>query len=938
MCAVCATIAGVFAIGANTAKAEVLTGLSLGEAYLYNNGKNESIYNISAYVPNTALDLLLKSAEVTEREFYVPENMFFEYEPDIEEITNKKRTAYALVLRCEDSMSRYNDTSYDSYKNRISDEYVFFVGNTKADFIDGVNATTSGAYNGNVPNSWNIKAPCPNGNGNKYYWLDLVEITYREYVVFTCEDNVYWRYDSEATRVDGKIIYSSENYLNFSNKSKAIEKLQTVTDSENIDYVNYLLSLTGTNITAGENVTINFTYKRVKDFAEVETVTQNFTISGRYIYNEDYIKDYMYNVFGYDNISDFNAVYTDDYMIDGNIYDTQTRVFLQAESLSYSFDTTSSVGTLNVNYAPFKYSNFVIRITNNDPENNLTIDYFTADVVNNGDSTTLTYKFETIERQIYNSTYWLFDIDQRNFTISSASNVTTSLSDAALTISFNNAYENNLSELSVIVITEIMEDYELEVTFEYVELDDNLEETIIAAGPQKIFYSKMVYLSNENFETLEDTEIIYVSAIMAISPSVLNGQDYYTYDGIRKDYNSDKTACTVVVEYTYTTLLKVTDSLNSQAVYIALNSNSLTYDYEDLPFNVPSGYRIKNVTSDGNIRIDFNEHKPEDLTITVNESTAQKKIITLTAELSDSWYVTVNYLERYKSTPFAVYKTATKEVRVSEYGEIKNITADQTASIIGKSTLNVLKSAVESLDVTYDGKSTYTITPKYTYLSLKAIDYNGNSKEIKVPLTCYEDYCDMFGQDWSILWLNSSKTEYFEYSNSVARDKLYGYFNVAVFEEQVSDLNYFFKSNTGDGCMTIFKSQQVQGSSVYQFASDMKDSLLFGGAGYALMSFCEIANDNNKILESYFFYLDTNSDKPYLSTGGADNAEDEDSAGENLGEDIIGGIKDNVDSIGNEIEDWLNNNPFAQFLKILGYVLIGGLALFLLVWVFRKIK
>lgn len=926
LCAVCATIAGVFAIGANTAKAEEITEAPTISGLAFN-AENETIKTATTISSNlrNLLDYTSDSPEFENFQTggtYVIGDMWsknvyyiaFNYSSNIED--------YGKVLSSE------NNTIWYGIKDNLT------VSNLP---VTPQEASFTTFANGNSMLAITLPVSKIDTTKTYYYWFNIIKfsevnhidkVIEKQGVPVVSDSHIYYK----------STTYSFSDYKQINVKDEAQKQLKTANNETNLTLNNNLLKYAGYNHKANDDITINVSYKQLKDFAQVQTVVEQFTIKGWTILRENYIKNTMYNVLGKTAISDFNAIYTDSYMIDGSIYDTQTRVFLQAESLSYSFDASSSVGTITVNYAPFKYSNFVIRITNNDPENNLTIDYFTADVVDNGESTTLTYNFETIERQLYNSAKWLFDIQKEDLAIVSAPNVTTSLSNSALTITFDNAYENNLSELSVKIVTQIMEDYELNVSYAYASVDNNLETTYINTEPVKMYYSKLVQLGNENFKTLEETELIYLEVIASISPAVLNGQAYYTYDGIIKDYNEDKTACTIIVEYSYTTLLKVTDSLASKTVYIALNSNSLTYDYEDLPFNVSNGYRIKNVTSDGNVSISFNEHTPEDLTITINENTAQKKIITLTAELTDVWFVKINYLERYKLTPFAEYKTATKEVRVSEYGEIKNITADQTASIIGKSTLNVLKSTVESLDVRYDGKSTYTITPKYTYLSLKAIDYNGNSKEIKVPLTCYEDYCDMFGQDWSILWLNSSETQHFEYSNSVARDKLYGYFNVAVFEEQVSDLNYFFKSNTGDGCMTIFKSQQVQGDKVYQFANDMRESLLFGGVGYSLMAFCEITNDSNNILESYFFYLDINSDKPYLSTGGADNAEDEDSAGENLGEDVIEGIKDNVDSIGNDIEDWLNNNPFAQFLKILGYVLIGGLALFLLVWVFRKIK
>ena len=939
ICATCAMIAGVFAMSTNTVKAEVLQDLYITTPELeYDSVKDKANYSMLAYLPVDAYELLSKSVEhnvLISKPTQVGANITG-YESN-KIYTSDIYTAYFLRLRSEKSLISYKDISYDK---PIGKNFYYESEDKKAVFNSN-NSYNLGTINTYLLNTFlQLYEDDFENDADLYLWVDIVKATKTRSFSGYYYDDYSITINKEYIEYEEEIIYTSDNYkiVNPQNESKSF--LENVSSSVEVNKVNKYLTLAGTSVRADEDVTVNLTYKRVKDFAQVETITEPFLIKGRYIYNEGYIKDYMYNVLGYANISDLNAVYTDSYIIDGSIYDTQDRVFLQAESLDYAFNSTQNVGTLNVVYAPFKYSNFVIRITNNDPTNNLTIDYFTSNVVDNGSNTTLTYDFNTIERQLFNSAKWLFDIQQEDFTIISTPNVTTSLSDTALTITFSNSYENSLSNLSVMIVTEIMEDYELNVTYGYAKLNEDLTETRVYTDTTKMYYSDLVALGNENFKTFDATKSIYELAINSIKPEVLNGQAFYTYKGISKDYTSDKKGCIVQVEYDYTTLLKVTDSLSTSTVYVALDSNSLTYTYDDLPFSVPNGWRIKNVTKavGDSVRIVFSEHTPEDLTVTINESTSQKKIITLTAELSDKWYVKVNYLERYKNTPFATLETVTKEVKVSEYGEIKNINANNTAKIVGKSTLNVLKSAVEKLDVQYNGTSTYTITPKYTYLSLKAIDYNGNSNEVKVPLTCYEQYCDMFGHDWSILWLNTIDNTYFEFSNSVERNKLYGYFNVAVFETQVSDLNALFSNNTGDGCMTVFRSQQIVGSNLYRFANNMKDSALFGGAGYTLMSFCEIANDNNKILDSYFFFLDITSDKPFLSNGGADNSEDDDSAGENFGEDVVDGVKDKVDEWGASFSEWFETNPFAQFLKILGYVLLGGVVLFVLVWLFKKVK
>ncbi len=86
------------------------------------------------------------------------------------------------------------------------------------------------------------------------------------------------------------------------------------------------------------------------------------------------------------------------------------------------------------------------------------------------------------------------------------------------------------------------------------------------------------------------------------------------------------------------------------------------------------------------------------------------------------------------------------------------------------------------------------------------------------------------------MFLNRTDRHYFKYSNDVTRENLYGFFSVAVFKEQVSDLNFYFKNNTGDGCMTIFSQSEVRGSGVYKFFQPSGDEKRIHGdiAWYAV--------------------------------------------------------------------------------------------------------
>ncbi len=944
VCATCAMIAGFFAMGFTKASAQVRNDFHMSsDIDLFFDGGDDLNSQANVYVPNELLSLLKQDAETFQNHNITEGYLVNKTDATWEWYTRLKKTAYVLILREETDLLTYRDEGFDAYNHAFQNyNDNIFVFNKHSSFIDGV--PLDSIINGFIPNNVFLTFIFPNTGDTYNFWADIVKVTYSEVGVLSDYNSIYWEITRFNTEITSEVVYTTDNYKTKNVKEEALKRLQNMDGVTNDSIVNDLLTIAGAHIYATDDITINVNYKKIYNdidstHIDVKSISEPFIIKGRYAFNESYIKNYMYNVLdGKDVISDFNVVYSDRYYRNNIVYETQSRTYLQAESLTYNFDNKLKVGTITVNYAPFNYSNFFIHVRNNDSSvNELTIDYFTSNAVNNGSKTTITFDFETIDAHISNSLYWIFEVKKESFKISNIpEGINVNLTDSALIIDFDNSYENNLAELSVLVLVEIREDFDVEVTCTYKALNNLLAESNVKTTPFLMKYSDLDGMGNENFSQFEVFSSIYKDVINAISPTVLNGIKFYEYKGIIKHYTDNNTKCNIEVKYKYNTLLKVSDNRNSFSNYICLADKvDLNYTYDELGVTVSNGYRILGVTCGNGVKTTyFNEERPQDTQVVITTDKNEKKILYLTFELTDYWKVKVNYLEQFNDTPFAEYKTVTKEVKVSEYGEIKNITSDKVARIIGKDSLNVLKSTVEKLEVVYNGTSTYTITPKYTYCSLKQMDYNGNVKEVKVPLTCYEDYCKMFGEDWSILWLNNSERTYFTYSNDVARDKLYGYFNVAVFEGQVSDLNYIFQRNTGDGCMTIYTNQKVVGSNLYQFANDMKDSALFCIPGYMLMSFCEVANDNNKILSTYFFYLDTKSDKPYIAQNGADNADDDDSSLDNTVEDVGEKLDENF----NKLEDWWENDPFAQFLKICGWVLAGGFVLFLLLKMLNAVK
>lgn len=685
---------------------------------------------------------------------------------------------------------------------------------------------------------------------------------------------------------------------------------------------------------SGAEISVTLKYKELTDYATLTEKSYTFHLKSAYAQNKTLAVSTLYSLTDFSNIADFNAVYTGDFWRDGYRYTTQERIILQARDFEYSYNPTTEKGTLEVKYNDFQYKDLSLRVTNNDPANNLTIDYYTAEAVAGATSTTLTFRFADIEEQLHNSCNWLFDFGKENIRITGKpEGVTTQLTEEALIVTFPNAKENELVNLSLIGVAEIIEDVEYTLTYDYAELTLNgtkISETWKTSSPIVKMYSEIVTCNYTNFM------LDYGDAVRAaVNPEFLDGAEYYIPASIRKEYSaydSETHTCKITVEYSYNTLFGITNNYDESIIFKALDHSSLNYGGEYFVDSIPDGYRVKELSTSKPDKLTIeNAEDYRNATIEVRTSTTAKEVLPVAIEFTDSWNLKIKYLENYKdyrirtgekdAKPcFAEKKVFSGTVKVRDYENIYALTNEDIKAILGLESLDILGLAtVEKITVKFDGISTYTAELSYSHAALKQIDYDGNMLEIKIPLTSYSDWCKQYGQDWSILFLNTPERHYFKYSNDVTRENLYGFFSVAVFKEQVSDLNYWFKNNTGDGCMTIFEGKQVSGSGVYKFFDNLTTKgVITSVLGYVGMSFCEIVNDDNAMYYSYFFYLDGTSENPYLSNGGADNADDTDSAIKNALNDAKEWLK----------ETWqkVNGSNAMKWLKILGGAALGILA------------
>ena len=768
-----------------------------------------------------------------------------------------------------------------------------------------------------------ITLPVPtNANQTYYYYLTLVKVRSEKIRYITHETSGKLEIMPEA--------YST-NYYENTIKNIAIETLEREAEMRESER-EWLQDIAGVKPDT-EEISVTLKYKAAADYADIEEQTYTFSVKSTWAQNKTLILSALYDLTPYKNIAELNVVYTADYWQDGYVYKTGERIILQARDFEYTYNEGSQTGTLEVIYNNFQYKDLSLRITNNDPLNNLTLDYYTADAVVGETTTTLTYNFAEIEEQLHNSCNWLFDFGKENIEITgTAEGVTTKLTDTALIVTFENDKEKELVNLSLIGVAEIIEDIEYTLTYEYAGLllsGTEIIETVKTSSPITKMYSEIVTCNFTNFMT-DYGEIVNE----AINPDFLGGAEYYIPVSIQKEYSAydaEKHTCKITVEYSYNTLFGITNNYDESIIFKALNHSSLNYTGGDFVDSIPDGYRVESLTTEAAYKDKLTITNAEnylDTRVQVKTSTTAKEVLPIVINYTDSWNLTINYLENYADQRiqngekdakpcFAEKKVFSGSIKVKDYADIYNLTAEDVKEILGLESLDILGLAtVEEIAVKFDGVSTYTVDLSYSHAALKQIDYDGNTLEIKIPLTSYAEWCKQYGQDWSILFLNTPERKYFKYSNDVSRENLYGFFSVAVFKEQVSDLNYWFKNNTGDGCMTIFEGKEVSGAGVYKFFDNLTDKgILMSALGYIGMSFCEIVDDDNAMYYSYFFYLDGTSDDAYLATNGADDSGDTGSAIGNAWNDF-------TDWIGETWDKLKNSKGWEIFKIVMGVVLV----------------
>ena len=701
---------------------------------------------------------------------------------------------------------------------------------------------------------------------------------------------------------DDMYTVAETNFLSYNCADIAQDMLSNDLTLNNNDR-KWLMTVTGMT-GYGEEIPLRVVYKRMNENAQnygsVTEVTDVVGyISKEIAYSKTLVESHVKRL-GVRHPSQYNITFNGAYYEGEYLYNTDERIVLQAKDFSYTL--YEDYGELKVEYEDFQYKDLNLRITNNDWNNHLTMSWYTADVIVENGYTTLTYVYNDIEEQLYNSCSWLFDIGAGNISYNAVDGVSVTTAEDKLTVRYANTMANNLLYLQLTAVAEILEDYDINVTYKYKAY--RYENFALAikereSAPFTMRFSK--YQGWLNFENFMSAYGNTVNA--ALESSCLEGV-YLTPTSIVKNQltGTETPTAEIIVQYSANPIFKITNNFSQDARYKALTvyeGNVLSGEFFVDRNSIPDGYRVSEISSSSSLLDISNSDNYAETTLKYKGNYVDGVIIPVSITYTDLWYVSIEYMKQIEGTPFAELVTHQTEVKVSDYADIYAITQEDVKKLLSIPSLEITGSVtVSSVDVEFDGVSTYRVSLSYSHASLKQINYEGESKELQVPLTSFADWCASFGKDWSILYLNTEKVKYFKYSSDVARDRLYGLFSVAIFEEQVSDLDYYFKNVTCDGTMTIFTENQVQGTKTYKFFDNLRSKGVVASIyGHIGMAFCELINDDNKIQYMHYFYLDgTNPNGSYISNGGADNADDTDNALENTAEDVADRLREFKDS------------------------------------------
>lgn len=926
----------------------------------------------------------------TSKDLFTYRVFFVVDDTTLEEISgDNDHDHFYLVYGRKDLMEYVYDVFLNARKDKTAWDFVwnynsFYNGNY---FDESLSTETSESY---LPSRLLNKLKEKDKTGT-FNYVDCSKDNFRDDCEFFYDfnfgvnaDNLYeYGYFVFYYYNNGDIYYNYKTQSNFSsfNPLKGLQNYATSGSAEKAIVAQKVL---GTYREGNTTVTYDYLVLQDGHFNKYETKTGSISIPSYFVPRKNYVEDRILacDYVNGKGLAGFNANFVSSAgyeMSNGVLSKKETfgsRIIRQATGFDYSYkgytDVIPETVSMNVTYANYLYSNFFIKVSNinADEPNNLDVDFYPTEVIQDGSYFYLYFDFQKLFELFNNTMHWAVLEDTFKIYYDSADvksgisvyeeEIPDSIAGAKrLVVKFHEFSQSDLFGLEITAQVHITEPVELDATLYYCVLDDNLSSSYSSVSIGKVWSNEI----GEAKAELLSKDGAYADKVYGSLKNETTGNLDYLKP-IQVYHSLDLDAKTISFQVYYETLpvLVIKNNINDTVLTRYIPDSIAVHTFEDFNITLPEGYRVESITCDSPYLKFETVNKDNPLKSTFVVSGNRDGAYEIMLNLTDKWQVKINYLEQYKSSCFAVMKEFKGEIKVSDYEDIYALSGSDVSKILGQDVvvLNFNKKSVkiDKVNVTFDENTLiYTIDLTYTYLSVKVIDSNGDTSEIKVALTPYSQWNNYFGKNWSIVYL---APDVFKYTNDVEVDKLYGFFSVVTFKERITNFNSWFKEYTSDGCVTTFSAKEVKGSEWYKFlnASGPLFALAGGTTGlfvghpiagavvgeavkYTLMSAAELANDENGTYYSYFFYLDGTSDKSYTSHNGADDYYDESSAVQNKAEDVADEVKDFALGIWDKIKSFFSETTVGKIIKWTAIILGGliGLTIVIVIikWIYRKI-
>lgn len=795
------------------------------------------------------------------------------------------------------------------------------------------------------------------------------------------EKNIYKIYEKPITNTSFTPTISPTNYLSLSRKEVVDEFLKTITPDrcsvkhiQNLRYYNCLSS-------SNDYVDITLRYRKLvnDNYDSIPFEEKIFSVRRLYDQNPSYVwKQALFLCTENSELSDFNVIRRatwqmspeDDYQV-GYMQDEETLLLADG----YEYDP--STHTVTVKYKPYQANSYAIFIRTNDP-NATALFYRSADIKESGGKTTITFNTQNLQFRLVNNFGW--ESNNTNFNNYVIINPYENTGEVKITqtkdskgnvdsVVVETTDTNKLVDCVIRLELEVVPPVDLTVTVNYIELNLDSSQNIVEIHKtytleKKLLSTHFAKLTKEAFlkgmhdgndELVFESQKDKVEAGLKLNDLNGNAIDRMEIDSISPYRSLEKAVGTITLKYKRHTLFRIEDNLGSYITYKRAYKTNTSMYYGEEFINVYRGYRVHRIVcSDGNAEVELPEDfaKWSEAKINLTCQYSAGNIVPVYVEYTDKFNVEVEHLENItykdssgtvKSSGLAEKKVTKKEVKLDAFKDIYHPTEEELKAFLGFNDLRVIGSFgavdLDNSTVTFDNE-TLRINLKYALMGAKIQQVDGSYSEIKIPMSSYADWTKSFGEDWTVMFLNSTEKAIFPDTVKYKRENVYGYFFVSVMKEQVKSLDALFAGFTSDGCKTFYQSKEVKGSGLYKF---MKENpailpvvggmvgLMFGhpivgatsgaAAYYSIMSLSEALNDENGTYYSYFSYLDGSSTLPYTSNSKAEDFSDNDSAFKNTMQDIWKNVK-----------EWYSQSKVGTFVKIvLG--IIGGL---IILWLVTK--